>query len=380
MKFSRYILLSSYVILLYTNCVKEFDPPSQGYDNVLVVEAFLSNGDDPFEVKLSRSIPIDTSAFIPENGASVRLLNSTGETYNLTETSPGLYAHPPINAQIGESYQLFIQTRNGSNYESSSVVMRSTPKIDSITHRYVERPEAGQIGIQTYVNTHDPDNKTWYYRWEWFETWEFHTAYQSNDVYENGEIFPREDDIFRCWKNSESTSIIIATSKNLTQDIISENPILYVTTATDRLRVKYSLNVKQYSLSEESYNYWLELQKVTESLGTLFDPQPATVYGNIYNVNDDTEIVLGYFDASSVEEERIFLSRADMPPTRIPNYYAHCVDSIVPRGLVAEMVLQGYMLAYETQNEFGSYIYVMSDPYCIDCTIAGTNEKPEFWL
>ena len=369
----------SFSILLFANCITEFDPPSQGYDNLLVVEAFLSDGDDPFEVKLSRSMPIDTSGLIPEVGATIRLYNLDGEFYNLREETNGRYQHPPINPQVGESYQLFIRTRDGNNYESSSVTMRSTPKIDSVTYRYIERPEMGLKGIQTFVNTHDPNNNTWYYRWIWDETWEFRTAYQSQHVYEDGMIFLREDNIYKCWKNSESTSIKIATSKNLTEDIISQYPIWYVTTATDRLGDRYSMNLKQYALSEESYNYWLELQKVTESLGTLFDPQPATVYGNIYNVNNETEVVLGFFDASTVEEKRIFLTRADMPPTRIPDYYSYCVDSIVSRGLVGEMVLRGYMLAYETQNEFGGFEYLMSDPYCIDCTIAGTNVKPDFW-
>jgi len=382
MNFSRYILILANIILLFTNCVTEFDPPSKGYENLLVVEAFLSDGEEPFEVKLSRSIPIDTSAFIPERGASISLSEETGEVHNLVESlSPGIYQFPGvINAQIGKSYQLHIQTNDGNQYESSSVTMRDTPEIDSVTYRYEEKPTADLKGVQIYVNTHDDQNKTWYYRWEWDETWDFYTPYRSDHVYENGQILLREENINHCWKSGSSTSIDVATSKNLTEDVISKYPLLYVSTNTDQLGITYSINVKQYALNEESYNYWTELQKVTESLGTLFDPQPATVLGNIYNVNDDAEVVLGFFDASTVTEQRIFIKRSDLPPIRTANYYSYCIDSTVNFNQIEEMITAGYMLAYETLSDFGPFmVYVMSYPVCIDCTFAGTNVKPDFW-
>lgn len=381
MKFSTYITSLFYSILLFTNCIEEFNPEAQEYENLLVVEAFLSNNNEPFEVRLSRSVPIDTSAVIPERGATIRLSEESGETYNLVEAgNSGIYVYPGIiNVEIGKSYQIHLLTQDGKQYESSFVTMRATPEIDSVSFVYEEKPSADLKGVQIYLNTHDDENNTWYYRWEWDETWEFYTPYRSDHVYENGQIFWREDNINRCWKSSNSTSIEISSSKKLSQDIISDLPLLYVSTESDRLGDKYSLNVKQYALSEESYNYWIELQKITESLGSLFDPQPSIVYGNIYNVNDESEVVLGYFDASSVTEKRIFIRRSDLPPTRMPDYYRHCVDSIVRRNMVEPMITSGWMLASESQDEFGGWIYIMSYPTCIDCTKAGTNIKPEFW-
>ena len=160
---------------------------------------------------------------------------------------------------------------------------------------------------------------------------------------------------------------------------INEYPLRYVSTNTDRLKTKYSINVRQYALSEESYNYWKELQKATESLGTLFDPQPSIVQGNIYNVNDDRETILGYFDASSVKEKRIFIRRSDLPLTRLPNNYFSCTDSLVTFRNIPEMLKTGYFLASEILNDFGGLEYQMSSRYCIDCTLAGTNVKPDFW-
>ena len=381
MRFSTYILNLFYLVLLFSNCIQEFHPPSQGYENLLVVEAFLSDGDDPFEVTLSRSIPIDTSAFIPEPGATVSLSEISGEQYFLIESKvPGIYFYPgKINAQIGKSYQIHIQTRNGNQYESSHVTMRETPDIEAVTFRFEERPASGTKGMQIFVSTKDESNDTWYYRWEWDETWEFRTAYPSNHIYEDEQILDRTENINRCWKTYKSTSIEFATSINLSEDIIYEYPLRYVSTNTDRLKTKYSINVMQYALSEESYNYWKELQKATESLGTLFDPQPSIVQGNIYNVSDDRETIIGYFDASSVKERRIFIRSSDLPPTRLPNDYLYCTDSIVTFEGIPEMLEDGYFFASELINDFGGLEYQFSSRYCIDCTLMGSNDKPDFW-
>lgn len=381
MKFTKYIVSLFYLVLLFSNCVEEFNPPSQGYENLLVVEAFLSDSEDPFEVKLSRSIPIDTSGFAPESGAKVQLAAESGETFSLYESgNVGIYTYPgAINAQVGQGYKLQIQTRHGSQYESSVVTLRETPDIDSVRFEFQERPNEDSQGIQFYTNTHDPSNGTWYYRWVWDETWQFRMPYDSYIIYEDDQIKQRDERINVCWKYGNSTSIEISTSKNLTEDRINDFPLLYVSTKSDRLKEKYSLNVKQYALSEESYNYLKELQKFTENLGTLFDPQPSVIKGNIYNVNDETEIVLGYFDAATEAKERVFVTRRDFPYVQFPNYYEYCEDSIVSGGQIPAMVDTQWWLVEETVNEAGFPAFLMSWLTCIDCRIYGSNVKPDYW-
>lgn len=380
MRISTYFTYSIIFLLLFTNCIREFNPSRLGFENLLVVEAFLSDIDEPFEVRLSRSVPIDTTAFIPEFGAAVSLLSESGESFNLTEFSSGIYrTSSPVNPQVGSAYQLSIRTRDGNQYASEYALMRPTPDIEEVSTRFQEGSSTTERGVQFMVSTSDPGNNTWYYRYEYDETWLFRTPYDSYLIWENGDLILRDENINTCWKSDRSTSIIITTSTNLSQDVISDFPIIFVSTETDRLKSRYSLNVKQYSLSEASYNYWKELEKVTESLGTLFDPQPAIVEGNLHNVNNQEEVVLGFFDASAVKEMRIFVNSTDFPSSSFPNYYSICTDTIVSMGQIPEMVIAGYMLVSETITETGSTAYVMSYPFCIDCRLAGTNVKPDFW-
>jgi hypothetical protein len=234
-------------------------------------------------------------------------------------------------------------------------------------------------GMQVYTNTHDPANSTFYYRWEWDESWMFYTPYNSNILWQDDQIVPRTESINVCWKFGKSKAINIASSRSLNVDRISDYPLMYVSTASDRLKVRYSLLVKQYGLSEASYNYWKELKNVTENLGTLFDPQPSIVKGNVYNIDNEQEIVLGYFDATTVSEQRIFIRRSELPLVTIPNYYAQCTDSIVSFRQIPDMMREQWLLVEETINDFGVPVYIMSSEYCIDCTLYGTNERPDYW-
>lgn len=367
------------LVMVHGRCVKEFDPSSQGYENLLVIEALLSNSDDNFTVKLSRSIPLDTTAFVGEAGANIQLVSELGEQFALFETSSGIYeSSGPINPVVGVGYKLEVQTRNNKNYESEVVTMRDTPPIEELSYKIEERPSAGLTGIQFYVTAQDPQNNTWFYRWEWEETWIFRVPFRSYLKYEDGEIKNREEDLRTCWKAGRSTSLDVATSKNLTKDIINEYPLYYVSSETDRLRERYSFNVRQYSLSEESFNYWNELKKATENLGTLFDPQPSIVKGNYYNVDDESEIVLGYFDAAVVRQQRIFVVRSDVPEFEIINKYRDCEDSLVSENMVPVMVAEGWEMINSEVVEF-SILYSFSTRFCVDCTLYGTNMRPDFW-
>ena len=78
-----------------------------------------------------------------------------------------------------------------------------------------------------------------------------------------------------------------------------------------KLHHKYSLLVKQYSLGQEAFHYWNELKKTSQEQGGLYDRQPALLKSNMQNVNDETEIVLGFFSMAGVVERRAFAEKPE---------------------------------------------------------------------
>jgi len=71
----------------------------------------------------------------------------------------------------------------------------------------------------------------------------------------------------------------------------------------------YSLLVRQYSLSSDAYYYWNKLKQQVSGQGGLYEAQPNSSEGNIFNADDPDETVLGFFYTSQVNQTRIMVER-----------------------------------------------------------------------
>ena len=373
--------------LLLQTCIEPFVPPESEYRNLLVVQGFISDMNEPYAVRLSRTYPIDTTAILPVNGAQVSVVDGQGNEYPYYALHDGLYQSDPMlfRGQPGETYRLKIRTAAGEVIESKPVVMKVSPPIDSLFWAYEPRfTDTGSDpvpGVQVYLSTHDPAGQTRYYRWEWVETWEFLVPLYSAYIVENGRIQGRLENISRCWRSQPSAEIIAGTTVNLAEDRVSRQPLRYISTDNNRLGIQYSVEARQYVLSEEAYNFWTSLYKVNQSLGTLFDPQPASVQGNLHSISDPGTPVLGYFDASTVTTSRIFIRRQDLPEGVLADRgFRGCVADTVLMADVLDKAAQGFNVLNEVRNMSGILIgYTMGSIPCSDCRLYGTNAKPEFW-
>ena len=284
------------------------------------------------------------------------------------EMTPGVYDSDPFCfvGIPGDTYQLKVTRTNGVTYMSDPVVLKKTPPIDSIHYerdrRITPSDTVLQDGIKILVGSHDPESATRYYRYEWTETYEIKVPY------------PEDIAVSVCYNTRTNTSILTATSQSLREDRISQFELKYVTTESYELRNMYSIVVRQYALDEQAFAYWSQLQKLSETLGSLFDPQPYSVTGNMRNPDDKDEIVLGYFDASTISEKRIFVSRADLSELTYPDQGCYWNLVTVRSPAVAPI---GYCLA--TQGLFGSGENIYAPPKCCNCTLYGTLQKPTFW-
>src|SRR5690606_22122937 len=109
----------------------------------------------------------------------------------------------------------------------------------------------------------------------------------------NGQVVmrPVEEYIHRCWATNVSKNILVGSSDKFSTDIIDHYPIVYVP-AGRKLSEKYSILVSQQAITREAYEYWLQMQQTTETLGNLFDPMPYELTGNIHCTSDPSQKVL----------------------------------------------------------------------------------------
>ena len=54
------------------------------------------------------------------------------------------------------------------------------------------------------------------------------------------------------------------------------------------------------------------MKKNTEQTGSLFDPQPSQLSGNIHCLTDPNELVIGYVEITQEQTQRIFISSSEV--------------------------------------------------------------------
>ena len=376
------------VCLSQAGCVDPFEPEVPFYDNNLVVEGRILEGKQPAIVRLSRSFALTEQAPVKLRNAQVGIRDDAGGEIMLVEIEPGVYQSDTsvYEGVPGQSYQLFFDLE-GELYESSWMQMQQGADIQAV-YWQIENQRVGNdstAGVQVYLTTTDPEQETLYYHWEYTETWEILVPFPAIGVwnrqtnrpdYYTPEMIPE-----RCWRMDTSTQIIIATTEGLSEDRIVDLPFHYVSTQGNELRHKYSLLIKQYSISEETYRFYQQLKATTEELGTLFDPIPTEVVGNVRNVNDPSEPVLGFFSADGYDSQRIFIDKFDLSALSVPDGFPDCLtDTLFSAPEMENYLNQGGALAWELFNFDGSlYGYLGAPIWCTDCRLSGNREEPDFW-
>jgi hypothetical protein len=378
------------VILLISvfGCKKPYAPPAiTAPSSYLVVEGVINAGADSTFIKLSRTVNISAkNAKNPEKNAILTVESDQNTTYQLTEIKPGYYASAALNLDAARKYRLRVKTANNKQYLSDFTVVQITPPIDSVGFIVQNN------GIQLYANTHDPNNSTRYYRWDYNETWRFHAAYESTLITNGKAIVDRTPDqlTYYCFANDTSSTIVLGSSAKLKQDVIFQNPLTSVPSTSEKIEIKYSIQVHQYALTSDAYTFWQNLKKTTEELGSIFDPEPTQINGNIHNVNDPTEPVVGYISVSTVQTKRIFISHDQVPGSWNTVYPYSCVQDsllycrgtpcvdevtpiLIPLGS-AEIPVNKIL-----RDQITILGYTSADVYCTDCSLRGTKTQPPFW-
>jgi hypothetical protein len=376
-------LLASAVLalVLAAACKESYAPPLVSTNNsYLVVEGFINNGPDTTRINLSHTFKLDDSAnVVPELQAVVTVEGKSGDSYALTESGGGLYIAPGLTLNAASTYRLHIRTSGGKEYASDYVELKTSPPIDSISYK------DSDLGLQIYANTHDPQGTSRYYRWEYSETWEFTSVFYSLFKYQASDtslVARTPNNIYTCWQSYTSSNIIIGSSAKLAQDVIYQFPLVSIAPNSWKISVEYSILLKQYVLTQDAYNFWQQLQKNSEQIGSIFSPQPSEAKGNIHNLADSTELVIGYISAGTMRQQRIYILPSQLPGWRLEYYTDACEEFSIPddKDSLAYYLGSGYTAPIDfAPSPTGPRRYWISPIICIDCTLTGTNVKPYFW-
>ena len=410
MQANRYIQLAAIFSLIFfaSSCVEEYWPElSTNNDQLLVIDGKITNFPGPYTVKLSSASSINEALFLPISQAKVIIIDNQGNQEFLTEKSPGTYETRPDGMQgiIGRSYKIKVELNSGKAYESQLEELKKPVEVSEVS---VEESwqlagndlEFDREGYQFYVSSKRADIPQTYFYWEIEETYEYHSDYEIIFLYDgkphDSTYFNpyrlaqtlNEDTLFYCWRTQNIAERFSYSTEYLSIPTVNKLPLHFIPFSDERLKQKYSILVKQYTISEEAYTFMDKLDQQNNNQEALFTTQPFQIRGNLKNIEDDTEPVLGYFLVASGSYGPRLLCKA---PARIRYNNTKCTADTSVYAITNNIRItpQESLPLYFTfvyfenpDNSMGEAIealaWVRQD--CLDCTRkGGSNIKPEYW-
>ena len=309
-----YIIL---VLILSFACEDVYHPDLDQMDNLIVIEALITNNADKNFVKVSKTKGFyDEGASAMVFDATVELIDGDGQVYHGTESSTG-YFLLNYSAVPGKKYKLKVIAEN-ETYESDVEEMPPLPTFDSLYVKselvtdyyyssYGEPISYTEKRMHAYVDLPATDSLS-RYRFSISKTMQY--------------VIPGPPRSFNTygWINfgPSGSFNIKGPSKFGVEDTLKKHSLLYMSKnlgdfiAQELIDYAYAymegwlVNMDEYGLSESTYNYYESMNDQLDASGKLFDAIYAQLVPNIRCSSNPDKRVLGFFELSSHRFTRFF--------------------------------------------------------------------------
>lgn len=295
--------------MLLTACVQEVALPIRQTERRLVVEGLVTDGPFPW-VRLTYTGYYNSANPAPLelviNDALVVIRDDEGRSVRLVPDPfvPAYYGlrDSSFVGQPGRSYTLSVTLPDGTRYQSRPERLNPVPTLDPLRAQYRQQNSGlGQPDVyDVRVDTQDPPMPGNYYRWSslgYVPRW---TSFDPQHPPLSALGPPCND--CSCWvptygPPTDVLSDALVNGNRISGRVVFKVPIQAIGA--------FYVQVRQYSLTKAAYQYWTLFEQQRTRTGSLFDPQPASIEGNVRAVDDTTKLALGFFGASGVSQQRL---------------------------------------------------------------------------
>jgi len=409
-KILLYRFLITILLTFAFGCTTPYNYQANGFEDIIVIQATITNEYKFQEIKLSRTYTLAESTPKFETEAVVYVTDDAGNKYEFEEGDGTYLSVAQFQANPDRQYQLHVLTKNGKSYISSTEKLTTQTPIENIQATPVTKNDI--LGVQITVNSNDPTNTSKYYRYEYEETSKI-VAPKWYSIEAVVKMFPagsnpkgeivfqersKEKEAKICFSSQKSNTILLTSTNDLSADKVINFPLRFISSTDNYIRNRYSILVKQYVQSLASYTFYETLKNISSSGSLLSQTQPGFFSGNIKAVDNPGEKVIGFFDVSSYSEKRLFFNFTDIfPKEKIPEYQYYCPEeSQIPEALI-DQYYYNYCFADNSVckgNEILDFIrtgikiyypnktpsYLLYSIQCGDCSTFSSNIKPSFWI
>ncbi len=333
------LLLLTWLVL---GCVSAYDPELSFNADLVVVNGMITDLADAQTISLTRSRSQRDSADVvtPIRRAQVDIQVNETTTVRLTESQPGVYAFPAdFRGKVGSRYQLRFTTEEGDSYASTVETMTAVPAIQrtydqfTLTGPIVRADGTPVPANDVYIDFQDPAGTRNFYLWRWrlYETqlWCATCKQGRYLIRDIGPVGAGPLDVVgcvpdqslgysnlydyacrgQCWDIFYSSVIdtfsdVYTNGQSQVGHKVASIPIYQLDPAL--------IVIEQLSISADAYRYYKLFADQVQNTGTLADSPPAPIAGNVKNITNPQENVVGYFTAASVAISRYKIKRQNV--------------------------------------------------------------------
>lgn len=397
------VLLALSLGIFMHSCIDPFEIEATEFNSALVVEGTITDQYKTQRILVSRTFPLDTVLMSGVSRAKVEVKDSNGNLYEFKESSAGVYiSNEPFAVVFGRTYVLTIQSNDGKTYVSEDTAVPATSTIDNLYAERNFKDDGAEEGMFIYIDSYNATGESKYYRYEYDETYKiiapfysFAEAYVvSRTPNPAVDIRVRTKEERVCYKTVSSNTIIQENTTSLSEDRVNKFPIRFINRDNFILSHRYSVLVRQYVQNRAAFAYYKTLETLSGTESLFSQIQTGLLEGNIKALTDE-ENVIGFFQVSTVSEQRLFFNYTDFfPNEELPSFVSDC--PIVSPPIVVEGGATPLLDAIENNllKYYGEYTppqdgliqtqphgpYDMVYTVCGDCTVLGSNVVPDFWI
>jgi uncharacterized protein DUF4249 len=309
-------------LVVTTACVTPIEVVIDEEINVLVIDGYITTDTGPHEIRITRSakfgdIFVGTIELISKASVSVR--DQTGTVTKLVEDRPGFYFTPAeFKGEVGYSYTLLVETIAGESYSSFPQKIAPAPAIQDVFFQFKNTPTVDPTvtnsGLDVMIQFDDPGDERNFYMWEVDGVYEQTTNPELFVNLETDQLAPKS-----------CCSVCYISDNGVANDILSDiqvngNTIVqkigFLKDDRRRFQSDYMIHIRQFSITEDAYEFFRVLRNQLEISGSIFDPPPATIGSNIINLNDPDAATIGYFGAFDVQNYDAFIDLTQITEPR----------------------------------------------------------------
>jgi Domain of unknown function (DUF4249) len=317
------------LIICLQSCIDTYDVDFNQKNNVLVVEGFLTDDyTNPDTIKIQYSVFADENTFTrPISSAKASIISQSGKETSLIEQRVGGFL-PPKDFRINsaEKYALRFSLPNGQQYESSFEQISVTPPILKAYDRFNPQSKLSEDGKkflsanEVYVDFQDIPKQKNFYLWRYTH---FERIVHCLTCYAS-QYEPKSDKCsiklpsfnrtpyydYQC--AGECYAIIPSKQFSVASDVVSDGEVVsgqLIAKIPYHYMYGCLVEIQQMTISPQMYSFFRNLDLQGTSNGGLADTPAAAIVGNINNLSNSSEKVIGYFGVVSLQKKRYWVER-----------------------------------------------------------------------